>query len=81
MQLTIITPTKKEVFDIAWAECNTPQGNFVIQPGHAPTIFALSAHMPFIYCLKNGKEEVIMIKQALAEITRTHITLLLNNLD
>lgn len=81
MQLIIITPAKKEFFDIAWAECNTPSGNYVIQPGHAPTIFSLSAHRPFIYCLKNGKEEVIMIKQAIAEITRTQITLLLNNPD
>ena len=81
MELSIISPTKKEIIDIVWAECNTPLGNYVIQPGHAPTIFALSAHKPFIYCLKNGTEEVIMIKQAIAQITRTSIILLLNNFE
>lgn len=81
MQLSIITPTKKEVFDVAWVECNTPQGNYVIQPGHAPTIFALSEQKPFIYCLKSGKEEVIMVKRAIAEITRTRVTVLLSHFD
>ncbi len=81
MQLIVITPEKKELFDITWVECNTPGGNYVIQPGHAPTIFSLSPHRPFIYCLKNGKEEVIMVKLGIVEITRTHITLLLNNPD
>lgn len=81
MQLTIITPSKKDIFNVVWLECNTPQGNYVIQAGHAPTIFSLSSHKPFIYCLKNGHEEIIMIQQAIIEVTRTHATLLLNNLE
>ncbi len=81
MQLSIISPTKKEIFDVAWIECNTPQGNFVIQPGHAPTILTLSEHKPFVYCLKNGKEEVIMIKRAIVEITRSQVTVLLSQFD
>lgn len=81
MQLSIITPTKKEVFDVSWVEFNTAQGNYVIQPGHAPTIFALSAQKPFIYCLKSGKEEIVMVKRAIAEVTRSRITVLLSHFD
>jgi F0F1-type ATP synthase epsilon subunit len=79
MQLSIITPEKKDNFDVAWVEFNTPSGNYVIQPGHAPTILTLSQDQPLIFSLKNGKEEVIMVKRAIAEITRTQIIVLLRS--
>lgn len=78
MQLTIITPTKKDTLDVAWVECNTPTGNYVIQPGHAPTILALSPKQPLIFALKNGKEEVVMVQQGIAQITRNNVTVLLS---
>lgn len=81
MQLSIITPTKKEIFDVAWVECNTPTGSYVIQPGHAPMILALSEKKPFIFALKSGKEEAIMINRAIAEITRSQVTVLLSDFD
>lgn len=81
MQLTIISPSKKEHFDISWVELNTDQGNYVIQPGHAPIFFSLKAHAPFTYCLKNGEQEVIMIKQAMVEVTRNQITVLLSHFE
>lgn len=81
MQLTIITGTKKEQFDVSWVEFNTPTGNYVIQPGHAPMILALSEHKPFIFALKSGKEEVVMVKKAIAEITRARITILLSHVE
>ncbi len=79
MQLSIITPEKKDNFDVAWVEFNTPSGNYVIQPGHAPTILALSQDQPLIFGLKNGKQEVIMVKRAIAEITRTQVIVLLSS--
>ena len=81
MQLTLISPTKKIVADIAWIEFNTPTGNYVIQEGHAPTILALSEQKPLMYALKSGKEEVVMVTRAIVEITRTHVTVLINNLE
>ncbi len=78
MQLSIISPAKKEIFDVAWVECNTPTGSYVIQPGHAPMILALSKKKPFIFALKSGKEEVIMIQQGIAHITRENVTILLS---
>lgn len=79
MELIIITPEKKEKYDVAWVECNTPTGNYVIQPGHAPTILVLSPEKPFIFSLKNGKQEVIMVKRAIAQIARTQVTVLLSS--
>ena len=81
MQLTIISPLKKEQYDIAWVEFNTPLGNFVIQPGHAPTAFTLSEKKQFVYCLKSGKEEVVIVNHGIAEITRTNVTVLLTQSD
>lgn len=81
MQLIIIRPDRKEEFDVTWVEFNTPTGNYIIQPGHAPTIFALNERQPFIYCLKNGKQEVVMAQRAVAEITRANVTVLLSQFD
>ncbi len=78
MQLSIISPTKKEIFDVAWVECNTPTGSYIIQPGHAPMILTLSKEKPFVFALKNGKEEMVMIKQGIAHITRENVTVLMN---
>jgi F0F1-type ATP synthase epsilon subunit len=75
MQLSLITPTTKNVFDIAWIELNTPTGNYVIQPGHAPTIMALSPNKTLLYCLKSGKQEIVLIKNGFAQITRAQVTL------
>ncbi len=81
MQLIIISPSKKEHFDIAWVELNTDQGNYIIQPGHAPTFFSLKPHAPLVYCLKNDEQEVVMIKRGMVEVTRNQITLLLSHFD
>ena len=79
MRLTLISPTKKETFEIAWAECNTPTGNFIIQPGHAPLILTLSKQKPFTYCLRNGNQEIVMVKEgAIVEITRESVMVLMS---
>lgn len=81
MQLTIISPSQKKHYDIAWIELNTDKGNYVIQPGHAPTFFSLKAHAPFTYCLKNGEQVTVMVKRAMVEVTRNQITFLLADFD
>lgn len=78
MQLIIALPTNKQKIEIAWAEFNTITGNYVIQEGHAPTVLLLLEQKPFIYCLKDGKQEVVMVQWGIVEITRTTITVLLN---
>ncbi len=81
MQLIIMTPTKKEVHEVEWAECNTPTGNYVIQQGHAPMILSLSEKQPFVYSFKNGKEVVVMVSSGIVQITRMQVTVLLSNLE
>ena len=78
MQLIIISPEKKESVDVAWVELNTPTGNYIIQPGHAPMIVTLSPQQAFVYAHKNGKEEIVMVERAIAEITRSQVNILLS---
>lgn len=78
MQLQIVSPEKKEIFEAIWVEFNTPTGNYIIQPGHAPMILALSPKQPFIFAHKNGKEEIVMVERGIAEINRTQVTILLS---
>ena len=59
MKLVILTTESKTEHEVVWIEANTPDGNFVIQPQHAPTTLILSPEKNFIYCLKTGKHEVL----------------------
>lgn len=76
MKLNIVSPFTKKKLEIAWLEINTPVGNFVIQPGHAPMIVTLSPFKEITICLTNGKQENYFIKQGIVDITRTTITIL-----
>ena len=79
MELTVITPYKRLSFEIAWLEIETTVGNFVIQPGSAPTVLLLKSGHPTTFCLKNGKQETIDIKAGgLVEITRQGAMIILN---
>ena len=78
MKLTIISPTKKESHEIQWVEINTPTGNYVIQPGHAPMILTLSSEQPVIFCLLSGALQKLIIKRGTIKITRTDLLLILS---
>jgi F0F1-type ATP synthase epsilon subunit len=78
MDFTIISPLSKKTYPVNWIEINTPKGNFVIQPGHAPMIISLSKKRPLTFGLKTGKRESITIQEGIISITRTHATLITN---
>lgn len=78
MELEIIRPLSKQEFSIAWIELNTSHGNFVIQPDHSPMVLVLSPKSSCTFCLSNGKQELIEVERAVAEITRKKITLLVS---
>ncbi len=78
MKLTIISPYEKKVYAISWIELNTPVGNFVIQPGHVPTVLTLSPGEKITFGLANGKRESCTVHQGIAHITRDSATILLN---
>lgn len=77
MQLIILSPFSKVTIDIEWIELNTPAGNFIIQPEHAPTVVTLTPQQPVIYMTTSGKEESLIVNKAIAQVTRTSITLLM----
>jgi F0F1-type ATP synthase epsilon subunit len=78
MKLHIISPIDKKTYTIAWLEINTPIGNFVIQPGHIPTMLTLSPHKPLIFRLRTGKQETLLVQQGFVDITRDVATVLLS---
>jgi len=78
MELTVITPHETAEYSIVWLELNTPTGNLVIQPGHAPTILILASHQPAVFRLKNGKQESVTIRHGIADIRRDRATLVVN---
>lgn len=78
MILTIISPTQEKTETITWLEINTPQGNFVIQPGHAPMLITLAPDKKFIYESSDGKKNSLPASGGLAHIKRDSITIILN---
>jgi len=78
MELTIITPNETSEFSIVWLELNTPTGNMVVQPGHAPMILILASRQPAMFRLKNGKQESITVRHGIADIRRDRATLVIN---
>lgn len=79
MNVIISSPTEYKTIEVVWLEINTPQGNFVIQQGHAPMIITLSENKPFSYRLKTGKQESVMVTHGIASINRHNATLLISH--
>lgn len=77
MQFTIISPKEKKTYTIAWLEINTPLGNFVIQPGHVPTVLLVSPGQPLLFCLTNGNKETIKPESGIVHVNRTAVSLLM----
>jgi len=78
MILRIISQSYTKEVSIAWLELNTEAGNFVIQPGHAPTILILARNKKAIYCLTTGKQESVEIGRGIADITRKKATIIID---
>lgn len=78
IQLRLISPTQKIEYEVVWIEVNTPNGNYLIQPQHAPTTFILAAKKPLIFCFPTGKQETFTPeKNGILQITRTTATALI----
>jgi F0F1-type ATP synthase epsilon subunit len=78
MELRIISPEQTVVHAVTWVEVETIAGNFVIQPGHAPTILLLAPHKELNFGLINGKQESLLVPRGIIEVSRTTITLIIN---
>lgn len=78
MELKIVSPQETKVYAILWLEALTPDGSFVIQPGHAPTVLILQPNKELTFGLKNGKRESVMVPHGILEVNRHKTVLLIN---
>lgn len=79
MEFKLIGPTSSQSIAINWLEVQTLHGNFVIQPGHAPTIVLLAPNKEISMELHDGSVTVMTIAGGILEVTRTVLTLLLTH--
>ncbi|MFZ5954744.1 MAG: hypothetical protein ACOYT8_06645 [Candidatus Dependentiae bacterium] len=79
MMLHIISPIRSTTIEIEWIELNTPVGNFIIKQGHIPTILTLTPGAPCIFFGSDGKQETLKPQSALAEISRSAVTLFMQD--
>lgn len=78
MELRIVRPDGEKKFSIAWIEVETPEGNFVIHGGHAPTLLTLLPHHDIFFQLKTGQRESMLVANGIIEITRERATIIIN---
>ena len=78
MQLLVISAAKQTSYDIEWIDCNTAQGNFVIQDNHAPTILVLAPNSVVTFLVQERPTITqLSVKQGVLDITREKATLLI----
>ncbi len=80
MTLHIVCPSYNKKVEIVWLELNTDIGNFVIQPGHAPTVLILSKDKKVTYCLTTGKQESLDVTHGIVDIERTQATMIISEM-
>ena len=78
MELQIITPDEEKRFSVDWLEIETPEGNFIIHSGHAPTLLTLLSNHDIVFKLKSGKQESMRIVSGIVDITRERATVIVN---
>lgn len=81
MNLSIITPTETRDYEVAWLEINTPTGNMIVQRGHVPMILTTLANQPITFRLKSGKQETIIPRAAIVEISRESTSIIISDLS
>lgn len=78
MKFSIIDPYQSLHFDISWLEINTPVGNMVILPEHAPMIIELSPAQELSFELIDGKKETVFVSHGFCHVTRHAIKIFMS---
>lgn len=78
MKFSIIDPYQSLHFDIAWLEINTPVGNMVILPDHAPMIIELSPAQELIFELTDKTKERMIVSHGFCHVTRNAIKIFMS---
>lgn len=65
-------------YEVLWLELNTPCGNYIIQPGHAPMIVTLTPDTK-VHCLlaHNREQKTFIVTNGVAHIQRDRVRLAL----
>lgn len=79
MELKLIGPTSSQTMEVNWLEVQTVQGNFIIQPGHAPMIVLLAPNKELNMELLDGSHTLMTIVGGILEVSRTSVTLILTH--
>ena len=80
MELIISSPQQRTRHEVAWVELNSPTGNLIIQPGHAPMVLRLKERSPITYGLLSGKQETLEVDHGTVHVTRSTVLLLISSL-
>lgn len=77
MTLTLLTPTSQKHIEVLWIEAQTPEGSYVVLPGHAPMTVQLKAAMPLTIGLAHATES-IAIAQGILHVDRYKATVIID---
>lgn len=78
MQLSIISVSRQTTYRVEWIDCNTTQGNYVIQNGHAPTMLVLAPNSTVTFLVTGeNSSSAVAVKQGILDVTRENATLLI----
>ncbi len=77
MTLTILAPTSQKHIEVIWIEAQTPQGSYLILPGHAPLTVQLKPQAPLTIGLHNATE-TIAIAHGILHVDRYKATVILD---
>lgn len=78
MKLSIIDTEKMMQYQVNWVELNTVEGNMVIQEQHVPMIIELANHKELLFELESGTTQSLMMKDAIAHVTRLEVKILVS---
>ncbi len=79
MVLKIYSLTDFQEYEIVWIEINTPEGSFIIQKQHVPTLFLLVEDKEFICRYRTGKQETRILKNGgILRVTRDQACLFIH---
>lgn len=81
INLEVITPYLSYDEKIIWIELDTTVGNIVIKPDHTPMLCYVLDGQNIIYCLPNGKQKILLVKDCLISFMDNNLTLLAQKVE
>lgn len=79
LTLHIITPVSKITYEVEWLEIDTPMGNRVVFPHHAPLIASLKPRSTISFKVVDGTVETRFAYSGVVEIDRTTANIVIND--